>query len=224
MKEKIIEDGQLLRVKEVKRGCLLVYSEDEWAKRSKGIYKKREDHQTLLAATYAGLIIANMAMQTNGFQDLQSIDLAFITFMIAMMALMVVFLYLQASMNRNPPAVAGIYENGVQLLTHAFLPYPEIGKIERTTTKGFRGPVRETISFGAKGDEKTIRRIGWSFTVEFLGMSGMARLKERLEVSRGIGTGRPALVIYAPVRDSFYSTGLGMASEVRPPDIGGETY
>ena len=82
----------------------------------------------------------------------------------------------------------------------------------------------DTIFFGAKGDEKMIMRLGWSFTVEFLGMLGMARLKERLEVSRGIMTGRPAMVIYAPVRDSFYSTGLGMASEVRPPDIGRETY
>ncbi|MCJ2539950.1 MAG: hypothetical protein LN414_01620, partial [Candidatus Thermoplasmatota archaeon] len=150
--------------------------------------------------------------------------LAFTTFTIAMLALMVVILYLQASMNQNPPAVAGIYENGVQLLTHVFLPYAEIGKIERSFSKSFRRLGKEMISFGARGDEKTTWRLGWAFPVEFLGMEGMARLKERLEVSRGIGTGRPALVIYAPVRDSFYSTGLGMASEVIPPDIGRETY
>ena len=198
MKEKIIEDGQLLRVKEVKRGCLLVYSEDEWAKRAKGIYKKREDHQTLFVLAYIGFIIVNIAMQTNGFQDLQSIDLAFIIFMIAMMALMVVFLYLQASMDRTPPAVAGIYENGVQLLTHAFLPYPEIGKIERTFTKVMVGPGQETIFIGAKGDEKTTRRLGWAFPVEFLGMEGMARLKERLEGSRGLKPGPPGLVLYGP--------------------------
>ena len=198
MKEKIIEDGQLLRVKEVKRGLLLVYSEDEWAKRAKGIYKKSEDRQTIIAVVYTVFIISNIALQTNWFQDLQSIDFAFITFLIAMMILMVVYLYLQASMNRNPPAVAGIYENGVQLLTHVFLPYPEIGMIERSFTKVLLGPGQETIFIGAKGDEKTTRSLGWAFPVEFLGMGGMARLKERIEVSRGHKPGPPGLVLYGP--------------------------
>jgi hypothetical protein len=82
---------------------------------------------------------------------------------------------------------------------------------------------REIIFLLPKGEKgQKVMVSTWFLPVEFLGMEGMARLKERLEDSRGLRRTAPALHIYDPNRSYLDTIRGGRTPEISVPDMNQE--
>jgi hypothetical protein len=114
--------------------------------------------------------------------------------------------------NRNPVAVPGLYEHGIQMTGHFFIPYPEIGRIERKPARLGSLKKRDMIRLRSRYAKKPGSITdGWLVSADFLGPYGMLELKKRLEMDRGIRGARPALVLYGWGGTRSMEPGMGPA-------------
>jgi hypothetical protein len=223
LNEKVIEGGKPVKTDVVRRGRLLVYNDQEWALRAKVEHKRLERQTGSLLGIQLGLVMV-YGVGLLLLPDMMDLgDYLILTMFILYAGSYAVMFSIIASRNRNPPAIPGIYENGIQLLTHVFLPYPEIGTIERTAARRWMWMKREIIFLLPKGEKgQKVMVSTWFLPVEFLGMEGMARLKERLEDSRGLRRTAPALHIYDPNRSYLDTIRGGRTPEISVPDMNQE--
>ncbi len=209
MKQAIIETGEVKKVEAVDRGDLLGYTEDEWIRRARTEQRPGERSSYWTGVMYIAMAFAFAVMGIAMFQTTDPSDLFFSIVWGGLGGIQLIVTGLMVRKNNNPVAVPGLYMNGVQLLTHVFVPYSEIGKVERDEVRVGLRKRREFVRLRSKFAKKpgTITD-GWAVAVEFLGPGGMAALKERLEISRGLKVGTPELIIYG--RDGAKTTTRGM--------------
>lgn len=211
MKQKIVESGEVQLVESVKRGYLLCYSDQEWMERARVQQKPLERGHAISGA--GNILIAAIWTSVLAFPPIDTFILVLPLLWGGMGAVQIVFYYWEVKRNNDPVAIPGLYENGIQLPIHLFVPYPEIGKIERKEARDGLlkrpGTIQLRSRFAKKPGSITD---GWSVFVEFLGLAGMACLKERLEISRGLKVGVPELVLYGPDGVKSVERGMGPAN------------
>lgn len=209
MKQIIIQAGEVVRVEKVIRGALLGYSEQEWTKRARveqGIMERYYGQMGGVDIAFAVLWTISMLLW---FQDVDTADLLFPLMWGGLGVAQLVGYYFLTKKNRNPVAIPGLYENGIQLPNHFFLPYPEIGKIERKAMRLGSFKKKDIIRLRSKFAKKPGSfNDGWTVSVDFLGTGGMVELKERIEMDRGLKTRRPSLVVYGRGGAKFQERGM----------------
>jgi hypothetical protein len=180
------------------RGALLGYGKEEWMSRSIAEQRYTEKYFLYMGMMYMSAGLGWFIGMTFLLQEVASSDLMFGMLWIGL-GLMYVFMYYhQVKINHNPVAVPGLYENGIQLPTHLFLPYPEIGKIERKPKRLNSWKKRDIVHLRSKFEKKPGSLTdGWIVSADFLGSGGMVELKTRMEIDRGLKAGRPDLVVYS---------------------------
>ena len=200
MKQVIIKAGEVVRVDQVMRGALLGYSEQEWMRRARVEQTAFERNYSLMGLSYLILAFGWATSWVLWSQERDLWDLLFALMWGCLGVAQLLGYFILARRNRNPVAVPGLYENGIQFPTHFFVPYPEIGKIERKPKRLNSFKKKDIIRLRSKFAKKPGSITdGWAVSAEFLGTGGMAALKERLEITRGLRTtGRPTLVLYGP--------------------------
>jgi len=210
LKQVIIQTGDVLRVDLVKRGALLGFSEQEWQRRASLEQSKELKFLPYVGMAFIALGVIDIVASVFWFGVFDTGDLVLPIGWFIVGGLYVSIYYIRTTKNLNPGAIPGLYENGIQLPNHFFIPYPEIGQIERKEGRmnGFRKRdiIRLRSKFAKKPGSITD---GWVVSAEFLGTWGMAALKERLEITRGLRTtGRPTLVLYGPGGARFQERGM----------------
>jgi len=196
----IVQAGENKRVDHVTRGALLGYNEHEWKIRAIPMQARVERlvaSLSLVFLTMSALMVLEWLFWSG---TMDTLDILMTIFSIAAGALMGVAYFKTVLNYRNPVAVPGLYENGIQLPTDlVFVAYPEIGKVEREIGTRFTLKKRDVIRLRSKFAKKPgTPTDGWVITAEFLGPGGMAALKERLEIARGLKKARPSLVVFGP--------------------------
>jgi hypothetical protein len=212
LKQVVVQAGETVTVDEVKRGALLGHSETEWT------WRAREEQRVTERSNLAGGIL-NMGLGTIWavsfiwwFGDLTVLDMVLPLGYTCLGAGQVIMYYNMARRNRNPVAVPGLYEHGIQMPSHFFLPYPEIGRIERKPARSGSWKRRDMIRLRSKYAKKPgSLSDGWPISADFLGPYGMLELKKRLEMDRGIRKARPALVLYGKGATRSMEPGMGPA-------------
>jgi hypothetical protein len=189
--------GKVKRVEHVDRGGLMCYTRSEWEVRaSREQSRGFRFYIALLLFLVAWTVLRTWRMAT--FGEL-GIDIVITIFYIVTMATLVTFAIRFVMMNRNPPAVPALYEYGVQLPWHVFVPYTEIGRIERDRASDHMLRRHDLIRLRSRFTDKPFHPTdGWEVSADFLGPRGLATLVERMEIARGMRSFRPALTVYGP--------------------------
>jgi hypothetical protein len=212
LKQSIIQAGEVEKVDEVRRGALLGHSETEWMWRAREEQRLMERSNLITGVLHIGLgifwAIFLLLMTEEGI----AIGLVLPVLYSGLGAGQIIMYYDLTRRNRNPVAVPGLYEHGIQMPSHFFLPYPEIGRIERKPTRSRLLKKRDMIRLRGKYAKKPGSLTdGWFISADFLGPYGMLELKKRLEMDRGIRKARPALVLYGSGGIRSLEPGMGPA-------------
>ncbi|UCC93592.1 MAG: hypothetical protein JSW25_02715 [Thermoplasmata archaeon] len=197
MKQAIIQAGKAERVKKVMRGSLLGYPEQEWRRRARKEQEILQKPNLYIGMMHIclGLFWVFIISMGEGGLDWMAVLLG--TLWGGLGAAQIIGYYHLTSKSRNPPAVPGLYEHGIQTPLDIFIPYPEIGKIERKQARLNSMKKRDLIHMRSKfAKNPGSLTDGWLISADFLGTAGMLELKTRLEEDRGIKAGRPDLVVY----------------------------
>lgn len=197
MRQAIVFWGKVRRLEHVDRGNLMCYSMSEWeARASREQSRGFRFYIVLLTLLVAWTVLRAWRMAT--FGEL-GIDAVISIVYIVTMATLVVFTVRVVMLNRDPPAVPALYEYGIQLPGHLFVPYTEIGRIERERASEHLMARHDLIRFRSRFAEKPFHPTdGWDVSSDFLGPRGLATLVERMEIARGMRTYRPSLTVYGP--------------------------
>ncbi len=213
MRQLLISDGKVEKVDEVDRGLLLLYDKKEWMRRS--LPEQKAFERTFLIPMVGWFCLAIFEIALVFFLSnpirFDRLPIIFLWFLLSgLYALQYFHLWVR---NRNPVAVPGIYENGIQLLHRTFLPYGEIGKVERKVGRFMTWKKRDLVHLNPRVEPASkYLTVSWKLPVDFLGPAGMACLKERLEISRGLKVGVPELILYGPDGTKTVERGMGPAN------------
>jgi hypothetical protein len=210
LKQRQITDGKVQRVDEVDRGGLLVYEKDEWMRRALPEQRRHERVYLFQMLSWFCLALFEIVLFVILSDPVQTGRLPIVFMWLILSGLYAVHYFIIAGGNRNPIAVPGIYENGIQLLHHTFVPFKEIGRVERKEGRFMTWKKRDLVHLHPKVEPDSKYSTGaWRLPVDFLGPGGMACLKERMEISRGLKVGVPELVLYGPGGSKTVSRGVG---------------
>jgi len=169
----IVRAGRLVRDEHIERGAMLVRPEEEWR-----AWDDRRDRFVLRAlaagAVFYVLMVAYFYLvwgRAHPGEDMwRSLPLVLV-FVAIIAGGMVV--QLVVSRGRGGSPAVGLYEQGVQVTHDTFLPYSEVGAVERTP-----GVVRVTERVRRRGYPFVLWR--WGLSMDLLGEEGARELEERV--------------------------------------------
>ncbi len=197
MRQAIVFWGKVKRIEHVDRGGLMCYSRSEWkARASREQSRGFRFYIALLLLLLAWTFFRTWRMATIGELGIDAVIT--ILYMVTM-ATFVTLTIRVVMMNRDPPAVPALYEYDIQLPGHLFVPYTEIGRVERERASDDLLRRQDRIRLRSRFADKPFHPTdGWEVSEDFLGPRGLATLVERLEIARGMRSYRPALTVYGP--------------------------
>lgn len=204
MSQRYIHSGKVRRRPSLQRGVLLVYSEEEWARRAK--IESREAYVTIWKILLVVVIVPLMLLVLSLVVPASDFLYAplFVVLVITIVSVFGGVLVSLAWRDRTMVAVPGLYENGLELPQHVFLPYTEVGTVRMAEIDNRVDGRYEVVHLFKKGVEDPKPFVdGRMVRVGFLGPEGLAELKERLEGARRPDKGRtpPELRVYGPRGD-----------------------
>ena len=194
-----VKQGKFVRDKGIDRGNLLLMTEEEWRERYDGLLKKIMWTASILSVLMVSIVVI-IPMFFVLFTIPEGQTPAALIVLFLMLPLMMFFLpflslYQGRQQAKKLPA-PGLYEYGLQLAPHAFIPYPEIASTER---KAVGWPKKkDVVAMHPRYQRKALGikiKTPWNVLIELIGEEGAKELEARVRGDIG-PKGPPELHIY----------------------------
>ncbi len=178
----IIEHGRPAVDRLYERGRMLIWTEAEWEERYKTfISGALRTIAVVMVAVYlimsSALLITGLLLSSPSAWDWVYEMMIITTIGFIVFPPLIVYGFLSGSRGEGP----GLYEKGIQMLYHHFVPYEEIARVGRAPERWFGGDMMELHPHYEKRRRDGRRDPSlWRMPVRFLGEEGVEELERRV--------------------------------------------